>query len=310
MKRYYPIILLLLFVAMACNSNTVEEEEPLPIVPYGEFIDDWTFNVDPRSGASFDEANFRLWLPEGEEELRAILIILSFSDGSSFGDIRLEEWRNYAEDEKLGLLGVSLKGRDRYANVDLGSGDALIRALDTITFRNNIPKTSKLPFLLCGYSAGGVFAYNFSWFKPERTIAFVSMRAVGSPVSIINNNAPGLMLLAENDLAIRNSNLKNMVLKSREEAYLYSYAIEPTYDHFGPLQDSWELSRSFFTTALKKRLKMGSNDLNVIPKNTGWLGNNDNLEVYSFDEYPYDIKTASWLIDENFAEDWKVYQEK
>jgi len=309
MKRYYPVILILLCVTVACNSNTVEEEKSREITPFGEFIDDWTFNVDPKSGASFDEANFRLWLPEGEEALRAILIILSFSDGSSFGDIRLEEWTNYAKDQKLGLLGVSLKGRDRYANVDLGSGDALIRALDTITFRNNIPEIGKLPFLLCGYSAGGVFAYNFSWFKPERTIAFVSMRAVGSPVSNIINNAPGLMLLAENDFASRNLSLKNLVLTSRAESYLYSYAIEPTYDHFGPLQDSWELSRSFFTTALEKRLKPNSNDLNAISENTGWLGNNDNLAVYAFGEYPDAIKTASWLIDENFASSWKAYQE-
>lgn len=310
MKSVYAVIVILFLFAGGCSSNTeVKEMETPKNAAFGEFLDDWTFNVFPNGGAAFDEAQFRLWTPEGED-IRAILVIMSYSDGSSFGDIRLEEWRDYAKAEKLGLLGVSLKGAGRYRNPELGSGDALIKAVDTIAYKNKVPEVGKLPFLFCGYSAGGVFSYNFSWFKPERTIAFVSMRAIDRAVPNINNKAPGLMLLAENDAASRNKNLKEMVLTSREENYLYGYATEPTYNHFGPLQASWELSRTFFTTALKKRLTSGTNVLNPIPENTGWLGNNDKLEVYRFDEYPYEIKSASWLIDENFAAAWKAYQEE
>jgi len=296
---------------MVSCSSTTPQELPIPQAetkPAGEFIDDWTFNVFPKISESFDEAKFRLWLPEDEENIRAILVILSFYNGSSFGDITLEEWQTYAKDEKLGLLGVTLRGGN-YTDAGMGSGEALIKAVDTITHRNNIPDIGKLPFLLKGYSAGGVFSYYFSHYKPERVIAFVNIR--GGGIDLIpngNNNVPGLMLLGENDVPSRNQRMTNVVLSKRNEGRLYSYAIEPNADHFWGLSPSWTLTRAFFSSALSKRLSPETNVLNTINENSGWLGNNITRDIYSFDNFPNLVKDSSWLIDQTFAEKWKAYQ--
>ena len=310
-KNIFPIALVGILSITGCSFDALENKttnDEIENRPIGEFIDDWTFSVFSKTTFDFDEAKFRLWLPEGENELRAILVILSFSNGSSFGDITLDEWKTYASNEKLALMGVTLRGGN-YVAPELGSGDALIKALDTITFRNNIPEVGKLPLLLKGYSAGGVFSYNFSLFKPERVIAFVNIRGGGIELtSNANNNIPGLMLLGENDMASRNQRMRDVVLSKRSEGGIFGYAIEPEMDHFGNLFTSWRLTRAFFSTALNKRLTPETNVLNTISENSGWLGDNGTHEIFTFDDYPNSIENASWLIDEAFAEKWKAYQ--
>ncbi|PIA81124.1 hypothetical protein BFR04_15620 [Gaetbulibacter sp. 4G1] len=313
MKKYFFLIFsALTLINTSCSSSDSNEQGLTETKPVGEFIDDWSFSVFPKLGDNFDLAEFKMWVPEDVSDLRAILILSNHANGGSFGWLSLDEWRNYARAEKLALMAINVKTTTAdgfYTNASGGSGDALIKALDTITYKNNLTDINKLPFLMKGYSAGGVFSYYFSNFKPERIIAFVNIRggAVGL-TSDTNNNTPGLMLLGENDAVSRNQNMGGVVLSKRDKGGAFSYAIEPDVDHFGNLGPSWELTRAFFSVALDKRLTPGSNTLNIIPENTGWLGNNATKEIFTFDNYPNITKHASWLIDESFALKWKAYQ--
>ncbi len=312
MKKHFPIIIIVTLSITACSFDALDKkpsDAPKEVKPVGEFLDDWTFSVFSKTSFDFDEAKFRLWLPENNDDVRAVLVILSFHNGSSFGDITLDEWKTYATDEKVALMGVTLRGGN-YADPEQGSGNALIKALDTITYKNNIPDVGKLPLLLKGYSAGGVFSYNFSHFKPERVIAFVNIRGGGiDTTSSSNNHIPGLMLLGENDEPSRNQRMTDVVFSKRAEGGLYSLAIEPDMDHFGGLFTSWRLTRAFFSIALDKRLSTETDALNAIPENSGWLGDNSTRNIFSFDEFPNSVEQASWLINETFAEKWKAYQE-
>ena len=313
-KLIFLILSVLILININCSSSDTNEEAPIDEAkPVGEFIDDWSFRVFPKLGDNFDLAEFKIWVPEDANNLKAVLILSNHANGGSFGWLSLEEWRNYARAEKLALMAIHVKTTTAdgfYTNASGGSGDALIKALDTITYKNNLKDVNKLPFLMQGYSAGGVFSYYFSNFKPDRVIAFVNIRggAVGLTADT-NNNIPGLMLLGENDALSRNQNMGAVVLSKRDKGGAFSYAIEPEVDHFGNLGPSWELTRAFFSVALDKRLTSGSNTLNSIPENTGWLGNNATTEIFAFDDYPDPTKQASWLIDESFALKWKAYQE-
>jgi len=312
MKKLFPIVCIVVLSITACSFDALDRkpsDTPVISQPVGEFLDDWTFSVFSKTSLDFDEAKFRLWLPENNHDIKAVLVILSFSNGSSFGDITLDEWKTYATNEQLALMGVTLRGGN-YVDPEQGSGNALIKALDTISFKNNIPDVGKLPLLLQGYSAGGVYSYNFSHFKPERVIAFVNIRGGGiGTTSSTNNHIPGLMLLGENDEPSRNQRMTNVVLSKRDEGGLFGLAIEPDMDHFGGLFTSWRLTRAFLSAALEKRLTENTNTLVSIPENSGWLGNNTTKEIYNFDDYPNNTENASWLINETFAEKWKAYQE-
>lgn len=315
MKNLFVLFLTFTLLLTSCSSSNDDQTPPdYENKPVGEFIDNWSFRVFPKLGDNFDLAEFKLWVPESTNNLKAVLILCNYSNGGSFGWLNLEEWKNFAKTEKLALMAINVKTTTAdgfYTDAKGGSGDALLKALDTITYKNNIANISKLPFLMKGYSAGGVFSYYFSDFKPERVIAFVNIRggAVGLTASG-NSNIPGLMLLGENDAISRNQNMSGVVLSKRNEGGVFSYAIEPDVDHFGNLAPSWELARDFFSAALSKRLTDGTNELNIIPENSGWLGNNATKEIFPFNEFPNPTKEGSWLIDEAFAQKWKAYQTK
>jgi hypothetical protein len=316
MKYFKTLLFILILLTVACNINDFNEDEPQITnhepLEVGIFIDDWTFKVFPNFQDNFDTAEFKLWIPENINNLKAILILCNHNNGSSFGWLRLEEWRTIAETEKLALLAVNLETLTvdgHYTNPTGGSGNALIKALDTITYRNNLDNLNKLPVLMTGYSAGGVFSYYFSHFKPERVIAFTNIRggAVGE-TSSINNNIPGLMLMGENDNQSRNDRMMDVVHSKRNAGGVWGYAVEPNVDHFGNLQTSHALARKFFSAVLSKRLIPDSNQLIDIPENSGWLGNNETKDIFPFDEYPNEVNEATWLIDEAFANLWRTYQ--
>jgi len=309
--------ILLLFLLLIFGCNIISFEEPISTLPEpevnGEFIDDWTYKVYPNSQDNFDVAEFRLWTPENTTNLKAILILAHSNNSNALGLARSESWQEYANSENLGILAVHLKSfsttAKHYSDARGGSGDALLLALDSITQRNNIQYINDLPFLMRGYSAGGMFSYHFSAFKPKRLIAFVNIR--GSRLEetpSINKNIPGLMLLGENESPIGNQHMKNIVISKRREGGAWSYAIEPNQDHFGNLEPSDALAKTFFSAALIQRLSNDTNQLISIAENSGWLGDNVSKNTFPFNNYPNAVDEASWLIDETFAHQWKNYQ--
>lgn len=307
---YISIFLLLI---LGCKETPPEEIPPVA-KPYGEFIDDWTFsvNVSSQSAYNFDIAQFRLWVPEEIENLRAIAILASSHNSNGLGLVNIPEWQEFAQKEKVALMGIYFRtdpGRTIYTAAAEGSGNALMQSLDSITTRNNLPEIKDLPFLMRGYSAGGVFSYQFSAFQPDRVIAFVNVRGGSlTGTSDVNVGIPALMIMGENDAASRNDRIQSTVLQKRAEGGLWGFATEPEVDHFGGLGPSDELIRSFFAIALAKRDIENSNELAPIAESSGWLGNNESKDIQPFDSYLDDRDDASWLIDETFAKEWQKFQ--
>ena len=310
----YCSIILFAFILIIQSCDKSEATQPTVIttgdIP-GEFIDDWTYKIHPFG--NFDIGEFRLWLPNNADSLRAILVLCNHHNSDALGLANVEHWQQYAEREQLAIIGVHFKsfpdGRNYYSTASEGSGSALIKAIDTLASKHLHHELKYLPLLMRGYSAGGVFSHNFSEFMPDRVLAFANIR--GGSVDFTkstNNHIPGMMLLGEFDAETRNRQMKRIVNAKREEGGNWSYAIEPLSDHFGNLAPSDSLIKLMFSKALSKRVS--SNGLmNNIEEKSGYLGNNETLEYYPFETYPYDKNNASWLIDEEFAIAWKNYQE-
>ena len=55
----------------------------------------------------------------------------------------------------------------------MGSGQALIEAINELSETSDHPELSKSPLAFWGISAGGQFSYEFACWKPERIITFV-----------------------------------------------------------------------------------------------------------------------------------------
>ncbi|HMC02274.1 MAG TPA: hypothetical protein VKN14_14640 [Flavobacteriaceae bacterium] len=317
MKLIRVSLLLQMLLLLSCNIVDFEEPNsntpPVEPVIAGEFLDDWTYSVNPGIVDNFDIAQFRLWVPESNENLKAILVLSEGNNTNAFGLENRPEWRDFANSKNIALLSTNFKsytGLGHYSDARGGSGEALLKALDSIASRNNLGYIKNLPFLLRGFSAGGVFSFYFSTYKPNHVIAFANMRGGGIGINNISDikGIPALMCIGENDAESRNERIMEAVDFSRALGGLWNYAVEPNVDHFGSLVNDDALARVFFSKALEKRLNSDSNVLIDILENIGWLGNNVSKAIFSYDNYPDSQVDASWLIDEEFANNWKDFQ--
>jgi alpha/beta superfamily hydrolase len=314
MKYSSFLLIIILVCSLGCNKSLTSNPENNEPTKVGEFIDEWTFRVYPYQ--NFDTGEFRLWVPDNTSDLRAILILLNFDNSNGLGLANSDMWQKYAKKEHLGLLGVHFESLDNggrhYSDASAGSGSALLKALDAIADKHELQNLKSLPFLVRGYSSGGVFAYSFSRYVPERIVAFANIR--GPIVGIFNpsdkESPPGLMLAAENDTPATIDSIIEAVHSERVNGNNWSYAIEPNSDHFGSLAASDKLIKVFFSKALSKRVIDSSDELQTIPEQSGWLGNNETQKVYPFNSYPGSKEEASWLIDEEFSNLWQNYQKE
>jgi hypothetical protein len=321
MKIRY-LLLFLMTVLFACNKTKMQSDtntyQPVFI---DHFIDDWACAVNPGTGANFDVAEFRLWIPDPSDvpEVKAILVLAEGSNSNATNMTYSNEWRAYAIANKIALMGVHLESKnsqtvfDNYANAVGGSGEALIKALEAITAKNRVQRIAALPFLLRGYSAGGMFSYFFSAYQPKRVIAFADIRGwIITQNAVETKEIPGLFLIGEMDMPLSSQRamMQQVIQQKRKLDGLWSYAIEPDADHFAGLDASDSLIKLFFSSALKYRLSTASKDLLTIAPSSGWLGNNDTKSFFPYAIYPQEKEKAGWLIDDHFAKAWQEFQKK
>ncbi len=286
-----------------------------PELSYGEFLDENTYKVFARPEDNFDVAEFRLWVPETAVPVIAVAVLTHSYNSNGLGYANSDYWQAFARKENIAILAVHLKNLDgsaiSYTEAQRGSGEALLKSLEILAKEGGYSYIKDLPFLMRGYSAGGVFSYSFSSFRPERMLAFANMRG-GSLnfTSESNVRIPGLLFYGELDSPQRNSRIFEVIAEKRIAGANWALVMEPGVDHFGSLEKPENMIQMFFSEVLEKRLESGSNKMIEIPENEGWLGDNVRLEAYDFSEYPFDNTKASWLISEDFAQSWLVFQGK
>jgi hypothetical protein len=325
MNYKYILLIAATIVFFACHKSKDQPAEEIHEEMYvSQFSGDWMCTVKKGKSDNFDIAEFALWVPKPGDvsKLKAILVLAHHSNSNALGLAYEKEWQDFARANDVALMAVHLENLDPnislddlYSDARNGSGAALIMALEAITARNNISTVATLPFLFRGYSAGGMFSYNFSAFKPDRVIAFANIRGwYMNPTTTINNGIPGLFMIAELDTEkheniIPAQRMKEIVQAKRKQNAVWSYAIEPHVDHFDNLTKSDSLLRLFLASALKMRVQSGSNVLLPVTETSGWLGNHDSKAVFPYATYPQTKNEAAWLIDEPFANEWIKYQQ-
>ncbi len=318
-KNIFSKILLIVLCTASIFVLSCDEEdrdsEFLLETAYGEFIDENTYSVFPTTEDNFKVAEFRLWIPEASENLKAVAVLTHSYNSNGLGYANSAYWQNFAKAENIAILAVHLKNLEStsvsYTEAHRGSGKALVNSLEILAKESGHAYIKDLPFLMRGYSAGGVFSHSFSGYLPERMLAFANIRG-GSMNDTPDSNIriPGLLFYGEIDSPQRNNQIVEVIADKRGEGANWALIMEPGIDHFGSLEGPENMIQMFFSSVLDKRLDEGSNSLIKISENEGWLGDNVRLEAYSFGNYPYDKTKASWLIDEEFTQNWLDFQAK
>jgi dienelactone hydrolase len=272
-----------------------------------------TFDESIPSGANFDKADFRLWLPENVGPVRALAILVPGSNGDGRAQVDDPFWQEFAVAHHIGLVGVHLTDKphdqmfiEHYVDVSKGSGQALVDALASFAKKANHPEIATAPVLLWGMSAGGEFNYEFAAWKPERVVAFVVNKGNVYYTALAPDAArrvPGVLFTGEKDLAFRVDAIAGLFAINRRAGALWAYAQEPGVGH--EVAHSREFAAVFFDEMLKARLTDGGS-LKPLDDKSGFFGDAKTQTVQPVGETkPPSNYPVSWLPTKRVARAWE-----
>jgi len=237
------------------------------------------------SGRNFDKAEFRLWIPQNLTQIRAVVVLIPGSNGDGRPEVNDAVWQKFATQFGLALLGCRFTDKphdqsfiEEYVNVSLGSGQALLDALDALGKRAQHLELSTTPLFLWGMSAGGQFNYEFVAWKPERVAAFVVNKGgiyYSALLSKTARSVPGILFVGGKDLEFRTNTITGLFAVNRRGGALWALAEEPAAAHV--VGRSRELALAFFEDVLPLRLPETTVSsqpvtLSAISESSGFLG--------------------------------------
>jgi len=269
-----------------------------------------TADVTIPSGANFDKANFRLWIPPGVASVKAILVLNPGSNGDGRAAVNDTVWQAFAKEQSLALVASQLTDKpheqnfiESYVDVSKGSGQALIDALTQLGALSKHAELATAPLLLWGMSAGGQFNYEFTAWKPERVMAFVVNKGgiyYSALVSSAARSVPGMLFVGGKDLEFRTNTIVGLFAVNRRAGALWALAEEPSAGHI--VGRSRNVALTFFADILALR----GPSMRALTERSGFLGD---LKAHTFAPLG-DAKVpgypTAWLPTERVAKSWQA----
>lgn len=213
--------------------------------------------IDPSATDNFDLAQFRIWLPEPPDPVRGVLAVVPGSDTDGAAVAEDAAWQAIAARWHYALLGVTLTTRSEeapYYRAELGSGEALLDALDEFSRRLGRPELARAPIAILGHSQGGQYAYHLACWRPDRVGAFATIK--GGYYEARPNEAaravPGLLIAGQWDLPFRRERIRRLFAQNETDPGKWCYALEPGVAH--ALGRSLDLVLPFFEAAASRPL--------------------------------------------------------
>ena len=290
MNGLAAFVLLAVLTPMAANAQGLTLEETVP------------------PGANFDDANFRLWVPDGAEVLQAIVLLVPGSNGDGRAQAEDSVWQSFATKNSLALIGVQLTDKpheqrfiEEYVDVSRGSGQALLDVIDAFAARSGHAELASAPLLLWGMSAGGEFNYEFVAWKPERVAAFVVNKGgiyYSALLPRLARETPGLLFTGGEDLRSRVATITGLFALNRRAGALWALAEEPNAGH--AVGQSRDMAMAFYEDVLALR---GGPEMKKLDADQALIGD---YETKTYGPMPERLTTepTAWLVTERVAQAW------
>ena len=303
MKMFKPVPLLLTFLTLILGVNSFAA----------------SYDVTMEPGNVYSKAEFRMWMPDGVDKYRGILMLNPGSNGDGRPQVEDEYWQAFAKKHNFALLGTFLQDHmhvnmmiEHYIKVGEGSGKAILDAIDQVAMESGHQELSYAPFLLWGMSAGGELNHEIASWIPERVIAYVVNKG-GYYYSAIppeeTRKTPGLYVIGLDDYPSRNLMIKGMYLTNRRAGALWTLVEEQGVAH--KVAGSRDLAVEYYEAIMKLRMTddaMGYKALKPVTEEMGTVGNVYKHTIGS--EEGLRKEDTTWLPDSDFANTWQAIMTK
>jgi poly(3-hydroxybutyrate) depolymerase len=271
-----------------------------------------TFDHTVPPGATFDKAEFRLWIPSGSDRLQAALVLVPGSNGDGRPMAAEPFWQEFAARHRLAIVACRFTDKphdqsfiEEYVNVSRGSGQALLDALGALARASGHAELADAPLLLWGMSAGGQFNYEFVAWKPERVIAFVVNKGGIYYTALASKAArevPGLLFIGDKDLDSRITMISGLAALNRRGGALWALTAEPGVGH--AVARSRDLGALLFSEVLP--LRVGGSTLKPIDPRSGYIADLKSHTFQRASEAPAQTEGTAWLPTLAVAKGWQA----
>jgi len=281
----------------------------------------WREAVKQKGEGKREEVVFDLWLPDGIETVKGIVVMSGHGSGENL--FRRADLRTLAK--KLHLAVFKFVGNPMQRG--FWPRSLLFEHLKSFGAKSGHPELEHAPLFLYGHSNGTGFSAIFPSYEPARIWGFVSMRP-GTTFQVYQPGAaqvPGLVIFGEDDHFLarpsKEENLAVVPTLRKNHRALWNFAVEPQTGH-GPGEKTWPLVFSFLRHSFAARVpadadaRKGPVKLLAPALESGHLGQNwsaakggyQELPTVPFDSFTGDKSTASWLLNTAYARDWQAFQ--
>jgi poly(3-hydroxybutyrate) depolymerase len=261
-----------------------------------------SFEESAPSGANFDKAEFKFWLPKDAGKMRGIVVLVPGSNGDGRPMADDAFWQEFAAKNSLALLGCRFTDKphdqsfiEDYVNVSRGSGQALLDVIAKFATRTQHAELESAPLFLWGMSAGGQFNYEFTAWKPERVGAFIVNKGgiyYSALVSKAAREVPGLLFVGEKDLVSRLETITGLCAVNRRGGDVWALVVEPGLGDV--VGKSKELGALFFEEMLAK------------PAGAGFVADLKSFDIQPAANPGTPNSPNAWLQTERLANAWKA----
>jgi pimeloyl-ACP methyl ester carboxylesterase len=267
----------------------------------------YEFRLDPGPEDLFEEAEFRIWIPEGVEKLRGIIVHQHGCGRNGMLMAWDHHWRALARKWDCALMGTHYRQVDSCAswhNPLNGSDRAFYNALNNLAEQSGHPELNSVPWALWGHSGGARWVSHMLQLYPERIIAVVA-RSGGRH---INNPASFKVPLLFNYGRRERPRLNGLTYYpvGRNENAPWLLAPDPVTGH--ECGNSRLLAIPFFDVCFDLRLPSEEHQaLRKIDMENSWLGDPGSFDItenHGFEGNPVD---RVWLPNGDFARHWQEY---
>jgi len=285
----------------------------------------WAAAVKEKGEGKLQDVKFELWIPEGVEVIKGIIVLSGHGSGQSVLVNGVQSAMLKAVARELHLATFMFLGDPMQRG--FWPKSLLYERLKAFADKSSHPELQHAPLFLYGHSNGTGFSAVFPSTEGPRVWAWVSMRP-GITFQVYQPGAaqvPGLVIFGEDDPFLkrpsREENLAVVPLMRKNHGALWNFAVEPKTGH-GPGDNTWPFVFSFLRHTFNARVpaeadpRQGPVKLNVLTPESGHLGQNWDVNQGGYQTLPTgrhsdfkgDKPTASWLVNAAYAADWQAFQ--
>lgn len=275
--------------------------------------------VNAVEGTVYQLGEFALYMPAAAEGPRAVLVALggpntkAFVTGEPFGaplppveaalQAMGQSLRDLADEHHFAILGTSRAALPSGAESDQIILDA-IEAGAEASGRAALPS---VPLLMYAISGGAPEASGFVVRNPERVagLLFKVPLTVPSFTTATQLRIPTMMILAEFDAFVNNTELAQSFADNRGSGGLWALALEPGVPHHALSPNHRDATLEWIGAIMNLGVAGASGNLRTMAEQSGWLGNPSTGDVTPWGGYTGDRSRANWFPTRSAAERWQ-----